>query len=62
MPYSSEYFEPVRKGCFTTQGYVVFYKKAEFDLGGQQVMCFMEWVSFVGGVFSRTESYYPKNR
>ena len=35
VPYSSEYFEPVRKGYFTAQGFAGIYKKADFDLGGQ---------------------------
>ena len=48
MPYSSEYFEPVRKDNFTAQGFVGIYKKAKFDLGGQQVMCFREWGSLAG--------------
>ena len=47
MPYSSEYFEPVRGGYFTAQGFVGIYKKARFDLGGQQVMCFIKWESLV---------------
>ena len=48
MPYSSEYFEPVRGGYFTAQGFAGIYKKAEFDWGGQQVMCFREWGSLAG--------------
>ena len=51
MPYSSEYFEPVRKGNFTAQGFVGIYKKARFDLGGQQVMCFIKRKSLVEGRF-----------
>ena len=35
VQYSSEYFEPVRGGYFTTQGFSIFYKKAGSDLGGQ---------------------------
>ena len=35
VQYSSEYFEPVRKGNFTAQGFVGIYKKARFDLVGQ---------------------------
>ena len=35
VQYSSEYFEPVRKGNFTAQGFVGIYKKARLDLGGQ---------------------------
>ena len=46
-PYSSEYFEPVRDGGFTAQGFVDVYKKAKFDLGGQQVMCFIKRESLV---------------
>ena len=61
MPYSSEYFEPVRDACFTAQGFVGFIKKKSFDLGGQQVMCFMEWESLVEVVFEGTESCYLKN-
>ena len=44
-------FEPVRNGGFTAQGFVSFYKKNGFDLGGQQVMCFMELAGFGGGCF-----------
>ena len=51
MPYSSEYFEPVRKGYFTAQGFVGIYKKAGSHLGGQQVMCFRKWVALVGNYF-----------
>ena len=51
VPYSSEYFEPVRKDNFTAQGFVGIYKKARFDLGGQQGMCFMEWVVLVESCF-----------
>ena len=61
VPYSSEYFEPVRDACFTAQGFVGIYKKKSFDLGGQQVMCFMEWESLVEVVFEGTESCYLKN-
>ena len=35
VPYSSEHFEPVRKGDITAQGFVGIYEKASFDLGGQ---------------------------
>ena len=35
VPYSSEYFEPVRKGDITVQRFVGVYEKAGFDLGGQ---------------------------
>ena len=35
VPYSSEYFESVRDGGFTVQGFVGIYKKASFDLSGQ---------------------------
>ena len=45
VPYSSEYFEPVRKDNFTAQGFVGIYKKTCSDLGGQQVMCFRKWES-----------------
>ena len=51
VPYSSEYFEPVRDGGFTARGYVGTYEKAEFDWGGQQVMCFIKWGGSVGICF-----------
>ena len=51
MQYSSEYFEPVRKGNFTAQGFVGIYKKAGSHLGGQQVMCFIKRGSLVGSWF-----------
>ena len=51
VPYSSEYFEPVRGGYFTAQGFVGIYKKTCSDLGGQQVMCFRKWVGLVGSCF-----------
>ena len=35
VQYSSEYFEPVRKGNFTAQGFVSIFEKARFDLGRQ---------------------------
>ena len=35
VQYSSEYFEPVRDGGFTAQGFVGVYIKANFDLGRQ---------------------------
>ena len=41
---------------------MIFYKKASSDLGGQQVMCFMEWESLVKSFFERTESFYLKKR
>ncbi len=50
-PYSSEYFEPVRDGGFTAEGFAIFYEKAKFDLVGREVMCFMEWGSLVRGCF-----------
>ena len=52
MPYSTEYFEPVRKGYFAAQGFVGTYEKAKFDLGGQQGYVFHEkWESLVGNYF-----------
>ena len=51
MPYSSEYFEPVRNGGLTAQGFVGIFEKANSDLGGQKVMCFREWVVLVGNYF-----------
>ena len=35
VQYSSEYFEPVRDGGFTAQGFESVYEKAELDLDGQ---------------------------
>ena len=51
VPYSSEYFEPVRDGGFTVQGFAGIFEKAGFDLGRQQVMCFRKWVGLVGDYF-----------
>ena len=48
VPYSSEYFEPVRDGGLTAQGFAGIFEKAGFDLGRQQVMCFRKWESLVG--------------
>ena len=35
VQYSSEYFEPVRDGGFTAEGFAIFYEKAKFDLVGR---------------------------
>ena len=51
VPYSSEYFEPVRDGGLTVQGFAGIFEKAGFDLGRQQVMCFRKWVALVGNYF-----------
>ncbi len=51
VPYSSEYFEPVRDGGLTAQGFAGIFEKAGFDLGRQQVMCFRKWVALVGNYF-----------
>ena len=58
MPYSSEYFEPVRKGYFAAQGFVGTYEKAKFDWGGQPVMCFREWAGLVGSCFLREREVF----
>ena len=34
------------------------YKKAEFDWGGQPVMCFREWVGLVGSCFLREREVF----
>ena len=60
MPYSSEYFEPVRDGGLTVQGFAGIFEKAGFDLGRQQVMC--SWNGWVWWeiISWQTERYYSK--
>ena len=62
VPYSSEYFEPVRDGGFTAQGFAGIFEKAGVDLGGQKVMCFMKGKVWWKIVFWQTERYYSEKR